>query len=265
MNLKFHESDRERWEAIDQVRKKIVEHLQVPQGSRVLDVLVGESDFSRAIVKSSEGSFTVAGEILQSDLEEAKRRVERDQLKKRIELLKMDVTYMPFRKNSFDYVVNFTGWEDFTAVSGKEKVGTAFSEMARVLRPSGVLAVTFIPAVDARDETAKKDARLYRYMYKSKKKPEYFHEGLFLRMFKKHGIQILEKNIFETPKNRLRPEDARKYVEWICGNYRSFYAADVEMRPSADIMQRFEGFMGKYGTRERRSEFVLLKGRKLSD
>jgi ubiquinone/menaquinone biosynthesis C-methylase UbiE len=265
LNLKFYGSDVERWKGIDHVRKRVVEHLRVPTGLKVLDVLVGESDFSRAIAKSSKGSLIVAGEILQSDLEEARLRVERDGLKKRIELLKMDVTCMPFMESSFDYVVNFGGWEDFTAVSGEKRVGRAFGEVARVLKPRGVLAITFIPALDASDWISKKDAELHGYMYKSAKKRKYFHEESFLRMFKKHGIKILERDLLETPKNRLRPKDARNYIEWMCGNYRRFYAADVEMRTSEDIIRGFGGFIEECGIREMRSDFVLLKGRKLGE
>lgn len=112
MSIKFYESDEERWYEIDVVRNKVVERLQIPLGSRVLDVLVGEGDFSRAIAKSYKEVRVVAEEILASDLKEAKRRVERDKLKDMVELLRMDVTRMAFVENSFDCVVNFTGWED---------------------------------------------------------------------------------------------------------------------------------------------------------
>lgn len=262
MILEFYASDRERWEEIDRVKKKVAEHLQIPRGSWVLDVLVGEADFSRAVARTSEGSFVVAGEILGSDLEEARRRVERDGLKKRVELLGMDITLMAFVEGSFDCVVNFAGWEDFTAVSGEELVDAAFSEMVHVLKPGGVLAVTFIPALDPTDGVSRKDDELHQYMYRSSKRPRYFHEEFFLRMFKKHGIEILAQTIFETPKNRLRPKDAKNYIKWHCENYRSFYASDVEMRSYEEIMRGFGEFIEKCGMRERRSEFILLTGRK---
>lgn len=265
MNTEFYGNDQERWKEIDGVKTKVAEHLQIPKGSKVLDVLVGEADFSRAIARSSEGSLVVAGEILDSDLKEARRRVERDGLKKRIELLRIDITCMAFAKDSFDCVVNFTGWEDFTAVSGEEFVDTAFSEMVRVLRPEGVLAVTFIPALEPKDEISKKDIKLQEYMYKSRKRPKYFHEDLFLGMFRKHGIRFLEKNSFKTRKNRLSPEDAKSFIQWSCRNYKRFYAPDVTMRSYLDIEQHFGKFIEKYGIREPRSKFVLLAGHKLKD
>jgi len=262
LDNRFYKSDKERWNEIDKVRRKAAEHLRIPQGSRVLDVLVGEGDFARAVAKSSKGTRVIAGEILASDLKEAKRRVERDKLKEQVELLRMDVTRMAFVKNSFDYVVNFSGWRDFTAISGEELIDRAFNEMVRVLKTDGILAVTFIPALEPRDEVSRKDRELQEYMYKSSKRPKLFHEKFFLQMFEKHGIKLLGKNVFETPKSRLRPSDAKRFLEWVCKNYKSFYAPDVEMRPHEEILREFGEFIEKHGIRERRSKFILLTGKK---
>lgn len=164
MNSEFYDSDGERWDEIAKGKMEVAEHLRVPQRSVVLDVLVGEGDFARAVAESSWGTI-VAGEILASDLKEAKRRVERDKLKQRVELLRMDVKRMAFMKDSFDYIVNFSGLEDFTAVSGEEHIERVFDEMTRVLKTNGVLAFTFIPAIEPRDDVSGNDAELQEYMY----------------------------------------------------------------------------------------------------
>ena len=263
MDSKFYESDRERWNEIDKVRKKVAKYLQIRRGSRVLDVLVGEGDFARAVAKSSEETRVIAGEILISDLKEAKRRIEQDELKDWVELLRMDVTHMAFTNNSFDYVVNFTGWRDFTAISGEELVDQLFSEMVRVLKKNGILAVTFIPTLELTDKVSRKDKELQEYMYKSRKRPKLFHENFFLQMFEKHGIKLLEKSEFETPKSRLQPQDANRFLEWTCRNYKSFYAPEVEMRSYEEILGKFREFIEKYGIREWRSNFVLLIGKNI--
>lgn len=262
MNSIFYESDKERWDEIDKVKQKVAKYLKIPKGATVLDVLVGEGDFTRAVAKSSKHSYVIAGEILASDIKEAKRRIERDKLKESVELLKMDVTRMAFAKDSFDYVVNFTGWEDFTAISGEELINTAFNEMVRVLKTNGILAVTFIPALESRDEVSRKDTDLQEYMYKSSKRPKFFHENFFLKMFEKHEIKLLRKNVLETPKSRLRPPDAKKFLEWGCKNYKSFYAPDVEMRSYEEILRKFRKFIERYGIREKRSKFIVLIGKK---
>jgi len=172
---------------------------------------------------------------------------------------------MAFREDSFDYVVNFTGWEDFTAVSGEKLVDLGFHEMTRALKPEGVLAVTLIPALEPKDEISRKDVKLQEYMYKSRKRPKYFHDCFFLHMFRKHGIRLLEKSIFKTSKNRLSPEDAKNFLQWSCRNCRKFYAPDVTMRPYLDLVGRFGEFIEKHGIRQRRSEFILLTEFKSND
>jgi len=262
--MQFYESDAERWMEIDKLRSKVAEHLQVSHGSRVLDVLVGEGDFARAVAESSKQTQVTAGEILASDLREAKRRIERDRLKEHVDLLRMDVTCMAFAADSFDYVVNFSGWEDFTALSGEEFIDKVFSEMVRVLRAKGTLALAFIPALTPKDELSRKDEELQEYLYKSHKRPKYFHEEFFIQMLKRHGVKLEEKKSFETRKSRLNPNDAKKFLKWCCDNYRSFYAPDVVMRPYGEIIRRFGKFIQKYGVRERRSKFILLIGKKTS-
>ncbi len=158
--------------------------------------------------------------------------------------------------------MNFSGWEDFTAVSGKEFIDRVFEEIVYVLKTNGILAVTFIPALESKDEVSRKDKELLEFMYKSRKRPEFFNERFFLQMFEKHGIKLLRKNVFRTPKNRLRPSDSKRYIEWVCKNYTSFYAPDVEMRPSEEILGKFQRFIEEYGIREKRSDFILMVGKK---
>jgi cyclopropane fatty-acyl-phospholipid synthase-like methyltransferase len=245
------------------VRKEVARHLRILSNSLVLDVLFGEGDFARAVAKSSKQTRVIAGEILGSDLQEAKHRIERDKLKDRVRLLRMDVTFMAFADNSFDYVVNFTGWEDFTAISGEESIDKAFSEMTRVLKANGILATTFIPLLEATDEVSRRDKELREYMYTSGKRPSFFEENFFLQMLERHGVKLAEKMGFETSKSRLKPQDAKEFLEWFCQNYRSFYAPDVEMRTYEEIIRKFGKFIEKHGVREVRSEFVLLIGKKL--
>lgn len=264
LKLKFYQNDQERWLEIEMMEKHVAKELQIPQGSVVLDVLVGEGNFSRAVAVSSRGSYVVAGEILPSDLKEAKRRIVKEKLKKKIDLLRMDVTSMAFCNNCFDYVVNFTGWEDFTAISGEKFIDKAFGEMIRVLKVNGFLAVTFIPALKSENEISKKDKEFQEFMYRSSKRPRFFEEEFFHRLFEKHRIKILNRKVFETPKSRLKPSDSKRYIKWICRNYKNFYAPDVEMRAYEEILKEFGQFVEKYGVREMKSSFILLIGKKTS-
>jgi len=252
----------ERWEEIAKVRKEVARHLRVRSGSRVLDVLVGEGDLAREIAKSSRGTQVTAGEILDADIKEAKRRVEKEKLKDAVEILKMGITFMPFMDDSFDYVVNFIGWEDFTAISGEELIDKAFSEITRVLKTNGTLAITFIPALEPANNVSRKDRELQEYMWKSRKRRRFFREKFFLRMFERHGVKLIERRDFKTPKSRLNPQDAKEFLKWACENYKHFYAPDAEIRSFEEIIRKFLGFIEKHGMREYRSKFLLLIGKK---
>lgn len=227
MNSNFYKNDEERWNEIAKVKKKVAQFLRIPRGSLVLDVLVGEGDFTRALAKSTRASQLIAGETTASDISETKQKIEKDRLKKRIDQLRMDITCMALVKGSFDYVVNFSGWEDFAAVSGEELIDKAFQEMIHAVKANGALAATFIPALEPKDEVSMRDEELQEYMYKSRRRPRYFHEKFFLQMFKKHKIKLLTRTTFETAKSRLRPRDAKAFIEWHCKNHKSFYPLDV--------------------------------------
>ena len=262
MTSEFYENDKERWNEIGKVKKKVAEHLKVQPGSRVLDVLVGPGDFTRAIAKTSKGTHMIAGEILQCDIKEAKQKNIRDGLKDRIDLLRMDVTHMAFAEDSFDYVVNFSGWGDFASFSGEELIDQLFGETVRVLKREGILAMTFIPALDPKDYVSRKDKELLEFRYTSSKRPKFFQEEFFIQMFEKYRIKILEKSHFETPKSRLRPDDAKRMLEWGCKNYGSYFP-DVKMRSYEEILQQFGKFIEEHGIREYRSKFNLVIGKNI--
>jgi len=260
LDNEFYESDRERWKEIGKATKNVAEYINVPQGSIVLDVLVGPGDFTRAVAKSSKGTHVIAGEILTCDIEEAKQKNMRDGLKDRIDLLRMDVTHMAFADNSFYYVVNFSGWGDFTSFSGEELIDQLFSEITRVLKPDGFLAVTFEPELEANDYVSRKDKELQEFRYMSKKRPKFFDEKFFLHMFEKYGIEFLEKKCFRTPKSRILQDEAKEILRGV-DYYPSFFP-EVKMRPYEEIQRKFGEFIEKYGIREYRSEFTLLIGKK---
>ena len=108
--------------------------------------------------------------------------------------------------------------------------------------------MTFTPALESEDEISRRDKELQDFMYKSSKRPRFFEEEFFREQFSKYGIQLLRRKVFHTSKNRLQPSDYKEYIEWICNNYKSFYAPDVEMRTHEEILREFQQFIEKYGS-----------------
>ncbi|GAA1511085.1 class I SAM-dependent methyltransferase [Nocardioides humi] len=103
-----------------------------PAGSRILDIPCGGGVALRGL-RPGQGVEYVAGDIAQTMLDRTLRVAERrgvaDQVVPRI----ADVGDLPFDDASFDLVVTFTGLHCFPDPA------RAVVEMARVLRPGGVL------------------------------------------------------------------------------------------------------------------------------
>lgn len=103
-----------------------------PAGARILDIPCGGGVALRGL-KPGQGVEYVAADIAQSMLdrtmEAAQERGVADQVEPRV----ADVGDLPFADGSFDLVVTFTGLHCFPDPA------RAVIEMARVLRPGGVL------------------------------------------------------------------------------------------------------------------------------
>ena len=261
MGSEFFSNDTERWDAISNLKYDVAKYLKFKPNSKILDVLVGYADFSRAIAKIHNVNVT-AIEITDEDIEGAIERIEKEKLHNKVEIIRMNATDMEFPDEYFDYVVNFIGWEDLTAVSGEEGVEKVFSEIARVLKKDGHLIITFSPEIAVIDKISKKDKELDEYMWLSKKRRMYFSESFFKNLFKKYKFKVIDRKSFQTEKRRVTPKDAKDLLKWSYENYESFYARDVKMRSDKEIIEKFGEFINNYGTLVRESHVILLIGKK---
>jgi ubiquinone/menaquinone biosynthesis C-methylase UbiE len=261
MKLNFFENDQERWDAETDLRIKAAKFLNIPPRSHVLEVLVGHADYGRIIAKLFDAQVTSI-EANEDDLKEARKKVKKDKLENKVKIVKMDATKMKFADKTFDYVVNFIGWEDLSAFSGESAVKKVIKEMIRVAKDGGFVSIAFIPKRKSKNYISRKDAELKRFMWKSKKRPQYFSEESFVSLLKKEKVKIIKRSIIKPHKNRLNPRDAKESIKWEYENYRRWYASDVEMRSPDQIMQKFGKFIDKYGVEARMPEIIVLIGQK---
>ncbi|WGY02564.1 methyltransferase domain-containing protein [Nocardioides sp. QY071] len=103
-----------------------------PGGSRILDIPCGGGVALRGL-RPGQGVEYVAGDIAQTMLDRTMRVAERRGLADQVVPRIADVGDLPFDDGSFDLVVTFTGLHCFPDPE------RAVVEMARVLRPGGVL------------------------------------------------------------------------------------------------------------------------------
>lgn len=261
MKIEFFENDTERWQALSRLRYDVARYLKIKSRSKILDVLVGYADFSRAIAKVHDIKVT-AIEIADEDIKKANERIKKEGLQDKVRIIKMDATDMEFPDGYFDWVINFIGWEDLTAISGKRGVERVFSEMTRVLKKTGTLVITFIPEIGVTDAISKKDKELEDYIWLGKKRRMFFDERFFTGLFKKYNIKVIDRKPFRTTKHRIKAEDAKGVLKWFEDNYESFYPPDVKMRPYKEIMKKFGLFIDKYGMEEDACRVIVLIGKK---
>ena len=254
MKLKFFENNQERWDAEKKLRYKVAKCIEIRPNSKVLDVLVGYADFSRAIAKIHNVKV-MAIEIVEEDIKEAKVKVKKEGLQNKVKIIKMDATDMKFPDESFDYVVNFIGWEDLIVFSGREAIEKVFSEMSRVLKKNGLLLITFIPEVRPKNFVERKDIELERFMWSGTKR--FLPKNSFLKLFKKYNIKLIEERRIQTNKNRIRPEDAKGLIKWMCKNYPK-WSPKAKIRRYPEIIEKFGDFIEKYGMHSSFQVIVLI-------
>lgn len=260
MEIRFFENDEERWKQEAELRYKVAKLIEIPSDAKVLDVLVGYADFSRTIAKIHNVKVT-AIEINDDDIKEALKRIKKENLQDKVKIIKMDATNMKFPNETFDYVVNFIGWEDLIVFSGPDAVEKVFGEMARVLKKDGTLLVTFSPELNPTNPIQEKDKELEEFMWSGTKRllPEKF----FLDLFKKYDLKIVKRAELKTEKNRMKPENAKGFLKWTCENYPK-WSRKVKVRSYEEIINKFGDFIDKYGIKGGLRVTVLI-GKKRSN
>jgi len=103
-----------------------------PAGSRILDVPCGGGVALRALAPGQDVAY-VAADISSTMLDRTLRAAERRGVADQVTTVAADVADLPFEDGGFDLVVTFTGLHCFPDPHA------AVAEMARVLRPGGVL------------------------------------------------------------------------------------------------------------------------------
>ena len=121
---------------IDKIwRRKAVEMVGAGQPARILDVATGTGDLAMLLCRHIPGAHVTGIDLSEEMLRVGREKVRRHSLSDRITLQKADCLALPFADQSFDAVTVAYGVRNF------EHLQQGYSEMARVLRPGGMLCV----------------------------------------------------------------------------------------------------------------------------
>lgn len=163
------------------LRSKATKLLDLPKGSKALDVATGTG--SLAIAMAKEG-FEVTGVDLSPDmLRQAKKKVKPDL---KVTFHNLDATKLPFPSHSFDVVSISLGLHDMPPEIEQE----VLSEMRRVAKKDG-----FILAVDYLEPSNHWIARLIHPILKKYETPNFrsFIDTGFVNILKKANISLSKR------------------------------------------------------------------------
>ena len=116
-------------------RRLAVKRLRALSPTRLLDVATGTGDFAIQLFKSLHPQHIMGIDLSQGMLDEARRKVEEKGLGKSISFHQGDCMALEMGDETFDAVTVAFGVRNF------EHLQQGYQEMARVLRPGGILCV----------------------------------------------------------------------------------------------------------------------------
>lgn len=116
-------------------RKLAVKRLKRIRPAAILDVATGTGDFAIQLNKSLHPQHITGIDLSQGMLDEARRKVKDKGLEEKITFVKGDCMALPMADGTFDAVTVAFGVRNF------EHLQQGYKEMARVLKPGGMLCV----------------------------------------------------------------------------------------------------------------------------
>ena len=116
-------------------RRLAVKGLKALKPSQILDVATGTGDFAIQLKNSLHPQHITGIDLSQGMLDEARRKVKEKGLERDITFEQGDCMALPMADKSFDAVTVAFGVRNF------EHLQQGYQEMARVLRPGGMLCV----------------------------------------------------------------------------------------------------------------------------
>jgi demethylmenaquinone methyltransferase/2-methoxy-6-polyprenyl-1,4-benzoquinol methylase len=116
-------------------RKKAIRRLKKDDPKMILDIATGTADMAIMACKLLNPDHVVGIDISQQMLEEGRKKVDKEQLGEKINLLRGDSEAINFADNTFDAVMAAFGVRNF------EDLEKGLAEMLRVVKPGGQVVI----------------------------------------------------------------------------------------------------------------------------
>jgi ubiquinone/menaquinone biosynthesis C-methylase UbiE len=220
---------------------RLLTHHGLEKGVKILDIPSGHGVFALEIARViSRGQ--VHGIGLLNDVQTFKAFCrslpsEDQQYLTLIDYHVMDATHLGFKPSSFDFVVNFLGFEDINMTRGQQGVQQALRECSRVLKPGGILQLTLCLEGNTPDE------RVARDVFSLLGCRALFHpKEWYIEELSHCGIPLLDEHWFHTHR-KMTVSQAKEEISFACREIpRLFSSYGVTTMP-------FESLWDKVGDR----------------
>lgn len=116
-------------------RRKAVHLTAAVNPAKILDVATGTGDFAIQLARSIPGAHITGIDLSAGMMDVGRQKIEKAGLSERIDLRQGDCLALPWADGTFDAVTVAFGVRNF------ERLERGYAEMARVLRPGGLLCV----------------------------------------------------------------------------------------------------------------------------
>jgi len=216
------------------------------KGAQVLDIPSGHGLFALEIAKViSSGNVHAIG--LWNDLETFQAFSHSlhpvDQLYLHIIRYHiMDAVCLGFKTNSFDFVVNFLGFEDINMTRGKQGVIQAIKECHRVLRPGGIFQLTLCLEGDEPDERIAKE--VFEMLGCN---AIFYPKEFYIEELNHCGIQLLDEKWFHTHR-KMTAQQAKEEISFACTETPSIFSSyEVRTMPFEVLWDRVKDRIEVHG------------------
>ena len=116
-------------------RKKVVQLVKTTHPDKILDIATGTGDLAIQLTDTN-ASKIIGLDLSDGMLEVGRKKIEKRNLTKTIEMILGDSENLPFNEDSFDAVTVAFGIRNF------ENLEKGLSEIFRVLKPNGIFVIS---------------------------------------------------------------------------------------------------------------------------
>ncbi len=222
------------------LRSEIARDLPIGPGMSILDVASGYGYFAVELARREPSLGITAVDISSECVARTKLNVAKNDLARRVCVMRMDAADMAFDSERFDMATNFGGMEDIHMTRGREGVRRVFLEVGRVLKRGKCFCFVVVCTDSLETQAQKTEAELYSHICGA----TWLKRDEYEKYLEAAGLRLAMRRGYSTGK-KLTPDQARKEIAFACENVPRVYG--VSTPKFEDVWEKFGPSIEKDG------------------